>query len=99
MLHGGPAAPGDVAPLAGELGRWCHVLEPFQRSQSSEPLTVATHVQDLDDLIRKRCIDDRPTLVGHSWGAMLALGRHNVIAWTLTRLSDRYHRSVRNVTE
>jgi pimeloyl-ACP methyl ester carboxylesterase len=72
-LHGGPAAAGDVAPLARELGGRWHVLEPFQRGAGGRPLTVATHVQDLDDLIRERCGGRRPVLVGHSWGAMLAL--------------------------
>lgn len=72
-LHGGPAAAGDVAPLARELGRQWHVFEPFQRTSGGRPLTVAAHVQDLNDLIRKCCGDGRPVLVGHSWGAMLAL--------------------------
>jgi pimeloyl-ACP methyl ester carboxylesterase len=49
------------------------VLEPHQRGSSDRPLTVATHVQDLDDLIRERCGAHQPVLVGHSWGAMLAL--------------------------
>jgi pimeloyl-ACP methyl ester carboxylesterase len=72
-LHGGPAAAGDVAPLARELGKQWHVFEPFQRGSGRRPLTVATHVQDLDDLIRERCGGYHPVLVGHSWGAMLAL--------------------------
>lgn len=73
VLHGGPAAAGDVGPLARELGRRWHVLEPFQRGSGGRPLTVAAHVQDLDDLIRDRCGTDRPILIGHSWGAMLGL--------------------------
>lgn len=72
-LHGGPAAAGDVAPLARELGKQWHVLEPFQRGSGGCPLSVATHVQDLHDLIEERCSGGRPVLVGHSWGAMLAL--------------------------
>lgn len=72
-LHGGPAAAGDVAPLARELGNAWHVLEPFQRGSGGRPLTVARHVQDLHDLIGERCEGRRPVLVGHSWGAMLAL--------------------------
>lgn len=73
VLHGGPAAAGDVEPLARELGKRWHALEPFQRGSGGRPLTVATHVQDLDDLIRDRCGSHRPILIGHSWGAMLAL--------------------------
>jgi len=73
VLHGGPAAAGDVAPLAREFGKRWRVLEPFQRGSGSRPLTVATHVQDLNDLIGERCVGRKPVLAGHSWGAMLAL--------------------------
>ncbi len=72
-LHGGPAAAGDVAPLARELEKKWHVLEPFQRGSGRRPLTVATHVRDLDALIAGECGGRSPVLVGHSWGAMLAL--------------------------
>jgi pimeloyl-ACP methyl ester carboxylesterase len=73
VLHGGPAAAGDVAPLARELGQHWHVLEPFQRGSGAEPLTVSTHIRDLDDLILRGGRDTRLAIVGHSWGAMLAL--------------------------
>lgn len=73
VLHGGPGAAGDAAPLARELGKRWHVLEPLQRGSGQRRLTVASHVQDLDDLIEDRCGGHRPVLVGHSWGAMLAL--------------------------
>jgi len=72
-VHGGPAAAGDLGPLARTLGNRWHVLEPFQRGSSRRPLTVAGHVQDLYDLVATRCGDRRPVLIGHSWGAMLAL--------------------------
>lgn len=72
-LHGGPAATGDVAPLARELGKRWHVFEPHQRGSSSRPLSVATHVEDLHELIEERAGDNHPILLGHSWGAMLAL--------------------------
>jgi len=73
VLHGGPAAAGDVGPLARQLGDRWRALEPFQRPSGGRRLTVATHVQDLDDLIGERGGGRRPVLVGHSWGAMLAL--------------------------
>jgi pimeloyl-ACP methyl ester carboxylesterase len=72
-VHGGPAAAGDLEPLARTLGERWHVLEPHQRGSGERPLTVATHVQDLDDVVRARCEGRRPVLVGHSWGAMLTL--------------------------
>src|SRR5215470_15345200 len=72
-VHGGPAAAGDLAPLARKLGERWRVLEPYQRGRGSRPLTVSTHVQDLDDLIHERCAGRPTIIVGHSWGAMLAL--------------------------
>ncbi len=45
----------------------------MQRGSGGEPLTVARHVDDLNELIKERCEGERPALVGHSWGAMLAL--------------------------
>jgi pimeloyl-ACP methyl ester carboxylesterase len=73
LLHGGPGAAGYLAPVARELAGSFRVLEPFQRGSGGEPLTVARHVQDLHELIEARCAGDPPALVGHSWGAMLAL--------------------------
>ena len=71
-LHGGPAAPGEMAPIARELSRSFRVLEPFQRGSGDEPLTVARHIADLHDLVASLA-GEPPTLVGYSWGAMLAL--------------------------
>jgi pimeloyl-ACP methyl ester carboxylesterase len=64
---------GDVAAVARGLADSFRVLEPLQRGSGSEPLTVARHVADLHELIETRCTDEPPALVGHSWGAMLAL--------------------------
>ena len=36
-------------------------------------MTVARHIDDLHELVEEQCGDVRPSLVGHSWGAMLAL--------------------------
>lgn len=73
VLHGGPGAPGDVASLARALADAGFVaLEPLQRRSGGEALTVARHVADLRDALRAE--GARPTaIVGHSWGAMLAL--------------------------
>jgi pimeloyl-ACP methyl ester carboxylesterase len=73
VLHGGPGAPGYMAPVARELSHRFRVIEPFQRGGDYERLTVARHVADLHELIETFCGDQRPALVGHSWGAMLAL--------------------------
>ncbi|MEM7200620.1 MAG: alpha/beta hydrolase [Planctomycetota bacterium] len=73
LLHGGPAAPGTMAPVARALAPTHRVWEPFQRGAGTEPLTVATHVDDLRALLDERLAGERPTLIGASWGAMLAL--------------------------
>jgi len=72
-LHGGPGAPGSIAPVARGLADGFRVLEPLQRAAGVEPLTVATHVADLHEVILDRWEDGPPALVGSSWGAMLAL--------------------------
>ncbi len=73
VLHGGPAAAGEAAPIARRLADSFRVLEPWQRGSSDEPLTVARHVDDLLSLIGTLGTGARPALVGESWGAMLAL--------------------------
>lgn len=64
LLHGGPGANGGLEFLAEEFGGEA----PLQRRSGGEPLTVARHVADLHALV-----SEPPLLVGHSWGAMLAL--------------------------
>jgi pimeloyl-ACP methyl ester carboxylesterase len=73
VLHGGPAAAGNAAPIARELGASFCAIEPFQRGSGDTPLTVERHIADLHDLIARRCAQSPPALVGESWGAMLAL--------------------------
>ncbi len=74
VLHGGPGAPGYMVPVARRLADHFRVVEPFQRrSDVNEQLTVQRHVSDLNDVIAAYCDTGRPVLVGHSWGAMLAL--------------------------
>ncbi len=76
LLHGGPGAPGYLAPLARALADEFRVIEPFQRRSEpagGAPLTVARHVGDLHEVIAGRCGGERPHIVGHSWGAMLGL--------------------------
>lgn len=73
VLHGGPAAVGEAAPIARGLADSFRVLEPWQRGSGDEPLSVSRHVADLHELVETRSADARPALVGESWGAMLAL--------------------------
>ncbi len=73
VLHGGPAAAGEAAPIACGLSRMFRVFEPFQRGSGDKTLTVADHIEDLHRLVQDISDDRRPAIVGESWGAMLAL--------------------------
>lgn len=66
VLHGGPGAPGEVAPVARELGNRHGVLEPLQTADS-----VSGQIEELADCLRAH--GSLPMiLVGYSWGAWLA---------------------------
>ena len=73
MLHGGPAAVGDVAAVAKGISGSFHAVEPWQRGSGGVPLTVARHIADLHELATDLGGDSPVAIVGHSWGAMLAL--------------------------
>src|SRR5581483_9183731 len=73
VLHGGPAAWGDVAPVAQGLSDLFTAVEPWQRGSGEETLTVSGHVEDLHSQITGLNGASPPALVGHSWGEMLAL--------------------------
>jgi pimeloyl-ACP methyl ester carboxylesterase len=72
LLHGGPGAQGSIASLARAIADRFHVLEPLQRRGGATPLSVDLHVHDLHDVIKHHEVGS-VRLVGHSWGAMLAL--------------------------
>lgn len=66
VIHGGPGAPGMMAPLAREIAHLKGVLEPFQSA-----VTIDGQVEELDSLIRDHA--ELPvTIIGHSWGAWLS---------------------------
>lgn len=73
LLHGGPGAPGEMAPVARGIESVCRIIEPLQRRSGGVPLSVEHHVEDLHDLLRDEVNSEPVHLVGHSWGAMLAL--------------------------
>ncbi len=73
LIHGGPGAPGNLAPIGRYFADDFRLFEPFQRSSSDLPLTVDRHISDLHDFIRQHCPNEKPHLLGHSWGAMLTL--------------------------
>jgi pimeloyl-ACP methyl ester carboxylesterase len=76
VLHGGPGARGEAAPLARALSDRYRVLEPLQRraeAAGGSPLTVARHVEDLREVAAAEAGPAPSVVVGFSWGAMLAL--------------------------
>lgn len=65
VLHGGPGAPGYMAPVARELSSTWGVLEPLQTAS-----TVEGQVQELKEVLQESA--DLPVcLIGSSWGAWL----------------------------
>ena len=74
LLHGGPGAPGYMAPVGQRLAAASfRVFEPFQRRSGAAALGVHQHVSDLATFIDAEAPQSPPAIVGHSWGAMLAL--------------------------
>lgn len=74
LLHGGPGAAGYMTPIQRALADSFRLLEPFQRRGSrNQPAMVARHIEDLHEFVESHCPCTCPALVGHSWGAMLAL--------------------------
>jgi pimeloyl-ACP methyl ester carboxylesterase len=74
LVHGGPGAPGELAPVGRALADTFRLLEPFQRSSGGPPLTVDVHIEDLRHFILSRSSESRPALLGFSWGAMILVG-------------------------
>jgi pimeloyl-ACP methyl ester carboxylesterase len=66
VVHGGPGAPGSIAPVAREISSLAGILEPLQTKNSLEG-----QVRELHDVLNEHA--DLPViLIGHSWGAMLS---------------------------
>jgi pimeloyl-ACP methyl ester carboxylesterase len=67
VVHGGPGAPGSMAPVARELSRHCGVIEHLESAT-----TIDGQVAELHESLKEH--GNLPaTLVGHSWGAWLSL--------------------------
>jgi pimeloyl-ACP methyl ester carboxylesterase len=65
VIHGGPGAPGEMAPVAERLSATIGVLEPFQTATSLEG-----QIEELRAILEK---NGNPPLIliGFSWGAWL----------------------------
>ena len=76
FCHGGPGACDNLEPVATLVGE-NHITYRYDqrgcgRSEASEPFTVETFLEDLEAL-RIHWQQDRWIVIGHSWGASLAL--------------------------
>nr|NQU94600.1 alpha/beta hydrolase [Bacteroidota bacterium] len=67
LIHGGPGGAGSLAPVAQVLADDFGVLEPFQTET-----TIKGQVKELHEVLQTEG-QTRYTLLGHSWGAWLAL--------------------------
>ncbi|HII80074.1 MAG TPA: alpha/beta hydrolase [Methanosarcina sp.] len=66
VIHGGPGASGEMAPVARELSPIRGVLEPLQTKA-----TLEGQIRELKAVLKDNA--DLPvTLIGFSWGAMLS---------------------------
>jgi pimeloyl-ACP methyl ester carboxylesterase len=66
VVHGGPGAPGEIAPVARELSAMTGILEPFQTET-----TLEGQVQELRSVLVEH--GTLPvTIIGFSWGAFLS---------------------------
>jgi len=85
IIHGGPGAAGEMAPVARELAPGRGILEPLQTAGS-----VAGQVEELKTVIEEN--GDLPvTLIGYSWGAwlsMIAAASHPSLAKKLILVSS-----------
>ncbi len=66
VIHGGPGAPGEMAPVARELAALTGVLEPLQTAASLEGQVGELHA------VLAEHADLPVTLAGWSWGAWLS---------------------------
>jgi len=66
VIHGGPGAPGEMAPVAQELSSVTGVLEPLQTAT-----TLEGQVRELKAVLEKHAALP-VTLIGFSWGALLS---------------------------
>lgn len=66
VIHGGPGAPGEVAPVARELSAMTGILEPFQTET-----TLDGQVDELRSVLHEHA-QTPVTLIGFSWGALLS---------------------------
>lgn len=67
LVHGGPGAAGEMAPVAQQLSNTIGVIEPLQTRFS-----VNSQIEELKNVLEKALVVPS-VVVGYSWGAMLSI--------------------------
>lgn len=75
FLHGGPGCLGYMESFCESFSPFCNTVYYNQRGskQSRDKIGVADHLSDLKRIVRFYTDESKPIVVGHSWGAMLAV--------------------------
>ena len=75
FLHGGPGLHGYMLPFCEQLVDHCSAVYYEQRGskQGDCDVGISDHLYDLRTIVEHYSSTFKPTVVGHSWGAMLAV--------------------------
>lgn len=75
FLHGGPGAFGYMEKLCQTASVFCNPIHYNQRGskQTNTEIGISDHISDLKSVLSRYSNESKPILVGHSWGAMLAV--------------------------
>ena len=77
LVHGGPSLYGYMETLGKELQDDFIVVDYAQRGTFNSPvhgpITVNTHLDDLLEIVKENAKGSKAIIIGHSWGANVAL--------------------------
>jgi len=82
FLHGGPGMLGYMETFCESFSSHCNVVYYEQRGskQGDNDIGIFDHLRDLKRIVDHYSEESKPIIVGHSWGAMLAVlfaGNHS----------------------
>ena len=75
FLHGGPGLHGYMEVFCESIAGDCRAVYYEQRGskQGNCDIGIADHLRDLERVVARCTETEKPIIVGHSWGAMLAV--------------------------
>jgi|GEM_PF-4275113 len=75
FLHGGPGMLGYMETFCERFSSHCKAVYYEQRGskQGDDDIGVLDHLRDLERIVGCYSEESKPIIVGHSWGAMLAV--------------------------